>query len=126
MGIGAVDAVVGASPLCLQIQHAAVSNVKLSDRVCSYDTLRQDSQRGRELFSHAGGNNARDGGNVFSGFKSVKKCWKPLPFTDDAIVCLQEVHYLSRENGEPTPAKNDCSRGMFPDRIDQISIFLQK
>ena len=120
--VGAVDAVVPAPALRLQVEHAAPFDVELVVRARGKAPPGDYLQGRRVGFRRVPHDYALHGSRVAPLLQCVKESVKALALADDAVIGAQRLHELPREYGEPASSQHDGRAGGGPDCVHQLPV----
>jgi len=123
VGIGAVTASKRASPFGLQIQHAAIRDIKfcvfgigIKDPVQL--SLPGEIANGRSFR----GNHPRNRGRVPLLFQRIEEQRKPLPFSGNAEIRAERPEKFEGKHRVAAPAQNERRLRLHPDNADHVLI----
>ena len=123
MGVGAIDAFKRAAPFGLKVQNSAVFQVVTQvGTVFLKISAELFIPRGRNWVAVFRGNDARNQGGIFLVFQSIQEEDQTFALSNNAIIGIQRIHGLVREDGQSAaPQHNQCP-GIVSDDLNEFTV----
>ena len=121
--IAAIDASKVAAALGLQIEHAAVAQIKVEMGALgiktAHDGLGPRFRIGDRRLAH---DHPRHAGRIFSLFQGLQQHGQAFAFSDNAVVGLEKLHDFMGKEGEPAAAQDDGGGAAAPHGLRQLPV----